>query len=196
MVEKKKRCCECKAELLPSDFHKCKSHKDGLASICKTCDKKKVAKWVAEYPDRRNQIRRKNYLNNKERYNQISAEWNKTHKAEHMVSHNKWKNKNPDNVKAVRTRYENRRRAWERNTDSRVTTEQINKLIKDSENICFWCDEEIPRGKMHLDHIYPLSKGGKDENNNLVVSCEDCNKRKANKLPEVWLDEIIECQKK
>ena len=84
---------------------------------------------------------------------------------------------------------DHKRRALKNNTESTVTTAEINKLIEDSNNICFWCDEDID--VMHLDHIYPLSKGGKDEINNLVVSCRGCNARKYNKDPEVWLEEIL-----
>lgn len=187
--EKKKRCCLCGEEKLLEDFYSVKK-RNYYDSKCKECNKQKVKEWVEKNPEKRTAIRRKNYLKHKERYNKISSDWNATHKEEHMVSHRKWKEKDPENAKAVRIRYDNKRRAWERDTDSRATTKQINELIKNSNNTCFWCDQEIPNGKMHLDHIYPLSRGGKDEINNLVVSCEYCNKRKANKPPEVWLNEI------
>lgn len=193
MIEEK-ICCSCKKGLTLNNFHKCRSHKDGLASICKECDKVKVQKWITENPEKRNKIRRKNYLENKERYNQISADWSKVNRDKCNEANKRWKNKDPENAKAVRVRYGNKRRVWKENTESRVTTKQINELIKNSNNICFWCDQEIPNNKMHIDHIYPLSKGGKDEINNLVVSCESCNKHKANKDPEIWLEEL-ECQK-
>ncbi len=36
--------------------------------------------------------------------------------------------------------------------------------------------------KLHIDHIIPLSEGGKDEISNLITSCEDCNQGKSNKI--------------
>jgi len=29
--------------------------------------------------------------------------------------------------------------------------------------------------KLHVDHVKPISKGGKTEINNLVTACSDCN---------------------
>jgi len=191
MVEEKKKCCVCKLELPLSDFYKCKSHKDGLGSDCKKCNRARQRKWYNENRKKANAYRKKHYRDNIEKYKEYSKNWSIKHKDKCGEAHKRWKANHPERVKAVRTRYENRRRAWERNTESRATTEQINQLIKDSDNICFWCDREIPNGKMHLDHIYPLSRGGKDEINNLVVSCEYCNKRKANKPPEEWLNEVV-----
>lgn len=78
--------------------------------------------------------------------------------------------------------------------DSNLTINQVNKLIRDSDNKCFWCDCNIPEGHLHLDHIYPLSKGGEHEIYNLVVSCKQCNLKKYTKDPEDWLDYILNSQ--
>ena len=49
------------------------------------------------------------------------------------------------------------------------------------------CTSFIWRQKsMHLDHVIPVSRGGKTELNNLVVACEFCNENKRAKTPDEW----------
>ena len=45
------------------------------------------------------------------------------------------------------------------------------------------CDKLIPPGHRHVDHIIPLSKGGKHIPSNLAVACDKCNEHKHSKLP-------------
>ena len=58
------------------------------------------------------------------------------------------------------------------------------KLIKRIYNYrCAECNIiESPRTKMHIDHIYPFSKGGTNEPKNLQLLCSKCNQRKSNKI--------------
>jgi 5-methylcytosine-specific restriction endonuclease McrA len=45
---------------------------------------------------------------------------------------------------------------------------------------CFYCGKTSyrDRAELHLDHIHPKSKGGKDTASNLVTACIDCNLEK------------------
>ncbi len=45
--------------------------------------------------------------------------------------------------------------------------------------ICQYCGRGVEDGtKLHVDHIYPESKGGKFEVENLITSCFECNEGK------------------
>lgn len=50
---------------------------------------------------------------------------------------------------------------------------------------CHYCGKKliIKSGKSgtQIDHVIPVTKGGKDELDNLVLSCKGCNRRKGNK---------------
>lgn len=57
---------------------------------------------------------------------------------------------------------------------------------------CEYCEVELDMTvdsthpqSVTIDHIIPLSKGGKlKDRDNMVMACEDCNMKKADKLPE------------
>ncbi len=49
---------------------------------------------------------------------------------------------------------------------------------------CYLCLKPIVFGKDHLDHKIPISRGGKNEYENLAVACQKCNLRKYNKTDE------------
>jgi len=49
---------------------------------------------------------------------------------------------------------------------------------------CFYCHALVPRKLRHVDHVIPISKGGKHTPDNLVIACQFCNGRKHDKLPE------------
>ena len=50
---------------------------------------------------------------------------------------------------------------------------------------CQICGATIKDGvKLHVDHIFPVSKGGKTEPNNLRTLCDKCNLGKSDKIEE------------
>jgi len=40
---------------------------------------------------------------------------------------------------------------------------------------CRYCGRSAKETILHVDHIYPKSKGGKNNSSNLITSCRDCN---------------------
>lgn len=51
-------------------------------------------------------------------------------------------------------------------------------------NTCQYCGEHFPRGELSLDHVVPISRGGRTTWSNVICSCVECNKRKGGRLPE------------
>lgn len=47
---------------------------------------------------------------------------------------------------------------------------------------CFYCGKNSDDSSLHVDHIYPWSKGGADVAENLVTACERCNLSKGSKV--------------
>jgi 5-methylcytosine-specific restriction endonuclease McrA len=53
---------------------------------------------------------------------------------------------------------------------------------------CAYCGERLKRGTRSTDHIVPLSKGGRNDMDNIVPCCVCCNSSKNDKLLSEWLD--------
>lgn len=51
---------------------------------------------------------------------------------------------------------------------------------------CHWCGERFPAEELTMDHIVPVTRGGKASRNNVVPSCRECNSRKKYLLPMEW----------
>lgn len=47
---------------------------------------------------------------------------------------------------------------------------------------CQYCGGPFPSNELNLDHVIPVSRGGKSTWQNTVCSCIDCNTRKGNRL--------------
>jgi len=46
--------------------------------------------------------------------------------------------------------------------------------------MCAYCGRTPPTVTLEVDHVDPKSKGGKDDINNLITACFDCNRGKTN----------------
>jgi len=56
-----------------------------------------------------------------------------------------------------------------------------NRIYKRDNYSCVYCGS--PR-ELTLDHVVPKSRGGKNDWNNLVTSCQKCNLKKADRTPD------------
>jgi len=62
---------------------------------------------------------------------------------------------------------------------------------KRSSGICHYCGEIFSPKALTMDHVIPLSRGGRSEKFNLVPCCKECNTQKQRMLPVEW-DEYME----
>lgn len=64
-------------------------------------------------------------------------------------------------------------------------------IYNKSGGCCELCGQRLSLENMTLDHIVPLSMGGKDDMENLQAVCYACNQFKSNILPDDFMDRII-----
>jgi len=59
---------------------------------------------------------------------------------------------------------------------------------KCAKGICHYCGGKFPAGKLTMDHIVPIGRGGKSAKGNVVPACKDCNTKKKYRLLMEWED--------
>ncbi len=57
-------------------------------------------------------------------------------------------------------------------------------LFARDRHLCLYCGNHFHRHELTRDHVLPVSKGGRDEWENVVAACTHCNMRKGNRTPQ------------
>lgn len=180
-----------------SFFHKNKRMKDGHINKCGQC----VYKYYKEHYEKNPEIKERRKKQNKKVGQNYYLKHRQELREKQRVYSRIYYLENKEKINAYNKKYSEehpimRRLIWQNYHAKKVATgkvskKEIEKLIEDSGGICFWCGNKIEEGKMHLDHIYPLSRGGEHKITNLVVACASCNLRKTNRDPEIFINEVI-----
>ena len=63
-----------------------------------------------------------------------------------------------------------------------ITKKTRFEVFKRDSFACQYCGKAAPDVVLHIDHINPVSKGGKNDLLNLITACEDCNSGKSDRL--------------
>jgi hypothetical protein len=206
----KKVCSTCKQEKEVSEFTKNKSSKDGYHNQCKVCrkeeyqrnkehkleyikeyykeNKKEINEKHKEYYDKNREKvsdRGKIYReNNKEIISQKKKEYYDNGYKEVMKERAKQRRANGEFFEIDRN-HRHKRRAACKETD--VTNEFLKELKESTKGICPICgvimtEENGEPNQYNLDHVFPLSKGGKHICENVRYICRTCNLKKRDKL--------------
>ena len=62
-------------------------------------------------------------------------------------------------------------------TSNNFTTQDVEAHLKMQKGKCWWCGKKL-KGKYHVDHRIPLSRGGDNSARNICISCPSCNTSK------------------
>ena len=98
---KTKSCPICKIEHSLDMFSKNKARKDGLNYHCKSCEKKKMGKWLEKNRDHCKEKAAKWYAENKDRANEYRTQ-NKEKIAKRMAE---WRKNKRDHIKLYKAKY-------------------------------------------------------------------------------------------
>jgi 5-methylcytosine-specific restriction endonuclease McrA len=58
------------------------------------------------------------------------------------------------------------------------------EILKRDNSTCRYCGARAPNVVLHVDHVHPVSRGGRNDLENLVTACSACNAGKGARLLE------------
>ncbi|MGL4370273.1 MAG: HNH endonuclease [Spirochaetota bacterium] len=64
-----------------------------------------------------------------------------------------------------------------------------------AKGVCYYCGRQFCPDDLTMDHLIPLSRGGRSERSNIVPSCKECNNKKKYLLPSEWTEYVEHIQK-
>jgi 5-methylcytosine-specific restriction protein A len=64
-----------------------------------------------------------------------------------------------------------------------------------AKGVCQYCEKQISPKALTMDHIVPISRGGKSSKGNVVPACKDCNTLKKQLLPIEWENYLAKTDK-
>jgi 5-methylcytosine-specific restriction endonuclease McrA len=79
--------------------------------------------------------------------------------------------------------HEYRSRAFQ--AEGTHTAAEIEAQIKHQKCKCYYCGASLKK-EYHVDHVRPLTRGGRNSIDNLVLACAHCNLTKSDRLPHEW----------
>lgn len=154
-----KFCSKCKKET--NLFSKNKNYKDGLENQCKDCTKDRLRVW-REYNHDHDLKRKIDWRNNNLEYDkQRKAKWSAENLDKRRMSYHKRNIKLKENI-------------------FYISDKEIKKLLSSP---CFYCGSIK---NIQIDHIIPVSKGGRHSIGNIVPACRSCNASKCDKYLIQW----------
>lgn len=167
-----KLCVKCNQSKELSAFGILRASPDGRATVCSVCQGQKNKEYLER---NRETILRKAkdwYSNNKQRkkdYDKFSPK-----RKEYIKATLKQKSIAYHNYKA-RKANQTDPPGWE------LTKDFWDALVQKYDNRCCYCRQET---KLTIEHVVPLSRGGKHSANNIAPACGSCNYSKSDKTPQ------------
>lgn len=163
-----KKCNKCQVEKPLTEYHKCKSNKDGLQSRCKLCVKKGDRKYKKDKNGKTKshilEYARKNYIKNKPKYQKYHSKYNKENK-DKILQQEKENYHNCEETKLARLL---RSRFYDAVKYNRKKSSILELLGCPIEEYKLYLEQmflEPMNWSNHgdiweIDHIIPISKGG------------------------------------
>lgn len=136
--------------------------------------------------------------NNRAKRNAARRVYTATHLEQERERSKAYKQGHVEEVKASGKKYrgahrlrirlvEHNRRARLKSAEGKYTVEDLDKQFRSQKGRCYYCGKEVGDA-WHPDHVVPISRGGSNFPDNIVISCPQCNMRKNDKLPHEWAE--------
>lgn len=149
---------------------------------------RQTAQYQRKYREsqRGKNTRRQWYIANKRRVAEYGQQWYRNNYDKHLERTRRWRENNREKSRALWHRYRARKLA----ADGQYTPDNVAQQYVSQNGRCWWCGKLVGN-TYHVDHRIPLSRGGSNAPENLVISCPACNCSKGAKLPHEWNGRLL-----
>ena len=193
-------CCVCKSDKSESEFSKRSGRAGGLRYDCKSCqseyrkkwyrenaeaERAKVATYQAAHPEKViewEQRRKADPVRAAERKVRSAARWltaPESVKEANRVRASAWVKANRERAQAHVRNSMMRHRAGKRLV---LPADDWLMCLQVFDRRCAYCmSHESVCGRLHQEHVVPVSRGGEHSSDNVVPACRSCNFRKHTK---------------
>jgi 5-methylcytosine-specific restriction endonuclease McrA len=165
--------------------HICKRYRNGQCQECRTMILRKwqrenwgkVLEYSQEYRESMTEREKEEYrLSRAAWYQSVKDEYNARRRA-NRDRNNEWgRDYYRRNCELIKQRERNKR-AKKRASSGQHTPDDVREQFERQNGRCYWCCVKCGES-YHVDHVVPLSRGGSNGKENIVVACRLCNLRK------------------
>lgn len=161
-----KICSKCKESLPLDDYALSRSSKDGRGNNCRKCNAEYAKAWRENNPERAKEHSRRQTKLLLERNPEYYNEWGR-------------KDYQSESGRLRVIANAQRRRARLLECEGDFTAEEFAELCLLYDGKCLSCERTDLR--LTVDHVIPVSKGGRNSIDNIQPLCRQCNSRKRDK---------------
>lgn len=162
-------------------YHKNAHTSDGFQHYCRACHLASARRYREKYPERARESNRRWRNANLEHARQIQKRTYRKIRDSRLAYYSKWRRQNPDRMRS----YTSARKAKILSQAGAHTADDIKKQYQSQRGRCYYCGERVGTA-YHVDHVIPLSRGGSNGPENIVIACPACNLSKNDKMPHEW----------
>ena len=187
-----KKCPRCES-ILPANnenFRTSKHTSDGFFNYCIQCGREKGRIDQKEFRDNNKQklsikgsIRRKKRQDKDPELERAKARA----KYKRRMSDPEGRKKLQD--KGIRNNAKRKSARVNNTKGNDFTTQDVELQFKSQKGKCWWCGCKLK--KYHIDHRYPIAKGGDNSAGNICIACPTCNCSKNDKMPWEWIGRLL-----
>lgn len=195
-----KTCSVCAATKELCQFYRQRGGRYGVHSQCKSCSRERSRLGMAEWrernpeaerarcrawakanPETKRAQRRRWAAANKDKVAAKARRDRALHPEKFRDRGRRYRAANPDKLK----HHAHAARARRRNAPGRgVTASQWRECVRAHAGRCAYCGQ---KARVQMDHIVPLSSGGRHDPDNITTACATCNRSKGDRPVVVWL---------